>query len=95
MTEDPLSLAYGGHNLYVDLGLTAPTIAAAQAGREIAVEIQSFVGKSVINNLHRAVGQCLVYQTILDEVRAGLPLYLAVPEDAYRVCSPTNSASSC
>jgi len=60
VTEDPLALAYGGHNLYVDLGLVEPTIAATQAGREIAVEIQSFVGKSVINDLHRAVGQCLV-----------------------------------
>jgi XisH protein len=71
-------------HLYVDLGLAEPTIAATQAGREIAVEIQSFVGKSVINDLHRAVGQCLVYQTILDEIRSGLPLYLAVPEDVYR-----------
>lgn len=84
VTEDPLALAYGGHNLYVELGLVEPTIAATQAGREIAVEIQSFVGKSVINDLHRSVGQCLVYQAILDEVRSGLPLYLAVPEDVYR-----------
>lgn len=28
VTEDPLALAYRGHNLYVDLGLVEPTIAA-------------------------------------------------------------------
>ena len=53
------------------------------------------MGKSVINDLHRAVGQCLVYQMILDEIRGALPLYLAVPEDVYQsLCSPTNSVSS-
>ena len=35
-------------------------------------------GLSVTNDLHRAVGQCLIYRTVLSQVEPGVPLYLAV-----------------
>lgn len=66
------------------LGLTGSTLVAERAGREIAVEIQSFLGPSSINDLHRAVGQCLTYQTVLAEVRPGVELYMAVRQDAFQ-----------
>jgi len=41
ITDDPLHLAYGGRNLYIDLG-AEPTIGAEKQGRKIAVEIKNF-----------------------------------------------------
>lgn len=45
VTADPLRLPYGDHGRYVDLGLAGSALVAGRAGREIAVEIQSFVGR--------------------------------------------------
>ena len=84
VTDDPLRLTYGAHDLYVDLGLTGSAVVAERAGREIAVEVQSFIGQSTVNDLHRAVGQCLIYQTVLAEVRPGVALYMAVPNEAFQ-----------
>lgn len=83
ITEDPLTVMIGLQALYIDLGVEAPTIVAEQAGRKVAIEIQSFIGDSAVNDLHRAVGQFLIYQAALDAVRPGLPLYLAVPHDVF------------
>ena len=44
VTEDPLALAYGGHNLYVDLGLVEPTIAACLAVAAIAIAVTALRG---------------------------------------------------
>ena len=37
VTDDPLRLTYGEHDMYVDLGLVGSTLVAERAGREIAV----------------------------------------------------------
>jgi len=42
ITDDPLSLSYGGKDLYADLGAERSTIAAEKNGEKIAVEISSF-----------------------------------------------------
>jgi hypothetical protein len=43
ITHDPLSLSYGGKDLYIDLGAERVTIAAEREGQKIAVEIKSFL----------------------------------------------------
>lgn len=58
ITDDPLYLAYGGRNLYVDLGAERDTIAAEKDSQKIAVEIKSFLSLSPIRDLQEAVGQC-------------------------------------
>ena len=60
ITHDPLHLAYGGRNLYVDLGAEYP-IGAEKAGRKIAVEIKSFLGESDLYELGNSVGQYRLY----------------------------------
>jgi XisH protein len=40
ITDDPLTLSFGGKDLFVDLGAERPTLAAEKAGRNIAVEVQ-------------------------------------------------------
>jgi hypothetical protein len=83
ITHDPLHLAWGGRDMYVDLG--AEQLVAAEKGeRKIAVEIKSFVGASEIDDLKQAIGQYVVYRSVLAEVEAERVLYLAVPEGALR-----------
>ena len=78
ITADPLLLAYGGRDLYVDLG-AEHTIGAEKGGRKIGVEIKSFVGASDVHELEVALGQYALYRDILSEVEPDRLLYLAIP----------------
>ena len=83
ITHDPLSLSYGGRDLYVDLGAERTTIAAERDGQKIAIEIKSFLGSSPVRDLQEAVGQYQVYRSVLTEIEPGRILYLAVPQRVY------------
>ena len=82
ITDDPLHLAYGGRNVYVDLGAEQP-IGAEKEGRKIAVEIKSFVGESDVNELSGSIGQYRLYRNILTEIESERTLYLAIPLHIY------------
>src|SRR5437764_4944222 len=79
ITHDPLTLSFGGKDLFVDLGAEQATLAAEKGGRKIAVEIQSFVGPSPVRDLQEAVGQYEVYRAVLAETEPERAPYLAVP----------------
>lgn len=79
ITNDPLTLSYGGRDLYVDLGATHSTIGAARHGERIAVEIKSFLSPSVLADLELAVGQYAIYRAVLAAVDPGRKMFLAVP----------------
>jgi hypothetical protein len=83
ITDDPLRLDYGGKDHYVDLGAERATVAAEKAGQRIAVEVQSFLGRSPVRDLQEAVGQYAIYRTILAETDPGRVLYMAVTRDIY------------
>jgi hypothetical protein len=83
ITDDPLTLTYGGRDLFADLGAERDSIGAEKAGRKIAVEIQSFVSPSPVRDLQEAVGQYEVYRAVLAEMQPGRVLYLAVPYQVY------------
>lgn len=78
ITHDPLRLSWGGKDMYVDLGAER-LLAAEKGGRRIAVEIKSFVGDSVMQDLENAIGQFVVYRAVLAEIDPDRLLYLAVP----------------
>ena len=82
ITHDPYPLRYGEHNLFVDLGAEAP-IGAEKDGRKIAVEVKSFLGRSEVSDLERALGQFLLYRFLLARAEPDRSLYLAVPEETY------------
>ncbi|MEQ8463008.1 XisH family protein [Coleofasciculus sp. E1-EBD-02] len=82
LTED-YSLEYGGDRLYVDIAAEKP-IAAAKQGQKILVEVKSFLGRSFINDLERAVGQYIVYRDILIETGLDFELYLAITQGTYK-----------
>jgi XisH protein len=69
--------------MYVDLGLEREVIAAERGTEKIAVEIQSFTGRSPLNDLHHALGQYLVYRSALKDNRVDRRLYLAISSDSY------------
>jgi hypothetical protein len=79
VTHDPLTISYGGKDLFVDLGAERLTIAAEKSGERIAVEVQSFLSPSLVRDLQEAVGQYNIYRTVLAETAPDRLLYLAVP----------------
>ena len=82
ITHDPLRLKYGGKYTLVDLG--AERLLAAQKGaQKIAVEVKSFVGKSSIDDLEKALGQFTLYSDVLEENEPDRILYLAVRESVF------------
>jgi len=82
ITHDPLTLAFGGEDVFVDLG--AQRIIAAEKGlTKIAVEIKSFVGISEIHEVEVAAGQFAFYRSLLKRIEPDRKLYLAVPTDIF------------
>lgn len=66
ITHDPLKLEIGKKDLSVDLG-ASQLIGASKAESKIAVEIKSFLGKSDVDDLEKALGQYILYFDILED----------------------------
>ncbi|MEM9542249.1 MAG: element excision factor XisH family protein [Cyanobacteria bacterium P01_E01_bin.42] len=81
ITHDPYRLKLArGKNLFVDLGAER-LIAAERECEKIALEIKSFRRISEIRDLEEALGQYILYQTLLDRYDPERQLYLAIPEE--------------
>lgn len=68
--------------MYVDLGADR-LLAAEKAERRIAVEIKMFAGPSLVDDLEKAIGQCALYQDVMEVAEPGRELYLAIREAVY------------
>jgi len=84
ITNDPFRLVWGERDFYVDLGAER-IVAAEKAGRRIAVEVKSFLGASQIHDLELALGQFLLYRSILEEQEPDRVLFLAIPDEAAEI----------
>jgi len=82
ITHDPLMLRWGSTDVYIDLG-AEQLLAAEKRGQKIAVEIKSFVGRSNVDDLEKALGQYLLYHDILAQREPDRILYLAVHEGVW------------
>lgn len=82
VTHDPLFLAFGGVDLYVDIGAER-LLAASRGAEQIAVEIKSFLGSSPVTDFHAALGQFINYRLALASKDPARTLYLAVPAETY------------
>jgi len=82
ITDDPLTLSYGGKDVFVDLGAER-TIAAEKNGEKIAVEIKSFLGKSDVRDLRDAIGQYMMYRKLLQVLAYERELFLAISTDTF------------
>ena len=82
ITHDPLTLSFGDKDIYIDLGVEK-LVGAEKNGKKIAVEVKSFLGKSDVDDLEKAVGQYIVYRDVLWETKSERVLYMAVPETTF------------
>lgn len=82
ITDDPLTLQFGSRGVFVDLG-AKKLLAAEREGQRIAVEIKSFVGKSLVKDWENAIGQYTLYLKILSKKEPARTLYLAITEEIY------------
>lgn len=76
------SIKYGDDQVFVDLA-AQESITAEKAGRKIMVEVKSFSGRSVIQDLKVAVGQYMIYFPLLADTEPDYKLYLAISEYTY------------
>ena len=84
ITDDPLYVAFKGKNVEIDLG-AEPVVGATKEDELIAVEIKSFIGKSLLYSFHGALGQFINYRRMLRNTDPNRTLFLAIPIDVYRV----------
>ena len=77
ITHDPFLLVFDSERGYVDLGASL-MLAAEQGDQRIAIEIKSFIGRSLVADLEQAVGQYTIYQSWLRRVDPERALWLAV-----------------
>jgi hypothetical protein len=82
ITDDPLVLKWGQKDLYIDIG-AEELVAAEKAGRQIAVEVKSFIGPSEVEDLKNALGTHILYHDILVRIQPQRLLYLAIREEVY------------
>lgn len=82
ITHDPLRLSWGSRDMYVDLG-AEQILAAERQGQKIAVEIKSFIGLSEMDDTEKALGQYLLYRSVMSRTEPDRLLYLAVHEEVY------------
>lgn len=90
ITHAPFYLELDEKHGFVDLAAEQP-IAAQKEEEKIAVEIKSFVGKSVMNDLEKAIGQYYVYSAILEETEPDRILYLAIVDSAFTIVFNTRA----
>jgi hypothetical protein len=82
ITHDPFTVQYEKLSVFIDLGAER-IIAAERKGEKIAVEIKSFVGRSMVNDLESAIGQYILYLSFLEIIEPERSLYIAVSSAAY------------
>lgn len=82
ITHDPFRIQYKGDTLYADLGAEKP-IAAQRGNLKIVIEVKVFNAPSPFTELERALGQYILYRTLMATAYPEYELFLAVPEDAY------------
>ncbi|MEL7163215.1 MAG: element excision factor XisH family protein [Bacteroidota bacterium] len=83
ITHDPYKLSEEIMRYEVDFG--AEQMFAAEKGPEkIAVEVKNFLGPSLVNELHRTVGQYVNYRAILRKQEEDRHLFVAIPRHAWK-----------
>lgn len=83
ISKDPLRI-YISDSDYMEIDLAAESLFTAEKeGIKIAVEVKSFVRKSLISAFHEAIGQYLDYQSALEDTDPDRKVYLAIPEDTF------------
>ncbi|MCU0238561.1 MAG: hypothetical protein MUC29_03895 [Pyrinomonadaceae bacterium] len=82
ITHDPYPLKIGSRDLFIDIG-AEQVLAAEKDNQKIAVEIKSFLGKSLIDDAQDALGQLLMYKSMLEKKEPDRKLFLAITNEVF------------
>ncbi|MBN4005979.1 XisH family protein [Nostoc sp. LPT] len=82
ITADPYPIKYEEVKLFADLA-GEKTIAASREGKQIVIEIKSFLSRSPMRDFETALGQYLIYKAFLSLEYPEKQLYLAIGEIIY------------
>ncbi|MEH2180635.1 XisH family protein [Nostoc sp.] len=82
ITADPYPIKYEEVKLFADLA-GEKTIAASREGKQIVIEIKSFLSRSPMRDFETALGQYLIYKALLSLEYPEQQLYLAISEIIY------------
>ncbi|MEM6699993.1 MAG: element excision factor XisH family protein [Bacteroidota bacterium] len=82
ITKEHYFLPIGKKKAYADIA-AEKVIAATKGKDKILVEIKSFVGKSEMTDLQKALGQYGLYTVALEDKEPERKLFLAIPRETY------------
>ncbi len=82
ITHDPYTIQYDNTRVYADLG-AEKAIAAEKDKRKIVVEIKSFLGLPIMDDLENALDKFVLYRSILRVIEPARQVYLAVSDETF------------
>ncbi|MGK7927687.1 MAG: XisH family protein [Spirulina sp.] len=81
--RDPYTIKYEEIQLFADL-LAGRTLEVERNGEQILVEIKSFLGRSPMREFETALGQYIIYRTLLKSVLPEAKVYLGISRSIYQ-----------
>lgn len=81
---DPYTIRYEGLKLFTDLA-GKKLFSAQKDDTNIIVEIKSFLNNSPVHEFQCALGQYILYRTLLAEIHPDYQLYLAIEQEIYEI----------
>lgn len=82
ITAENMRLPWGGTQTYIDI-IAEEVFVAEKEGRKIAVEVKSFIGKSNLSELEKAIGQFIIYRIAMRREEPDRQLFIAINEKIY------------
>ncbi|PSF31378.1 XisH protein [Aphanothece hegewaldii CCALA 016] len=83
ITADPYYIIYKQLRLVADIGAER-SLAAQRGDEKIVIEVKSFISRSFIYDLERAVGQYIIYRNFLTKTAPEHEIYLALSQLVYQ-----------
>jgi hypothetical protein len=84
ITHDPYGLQLEKDNYEVDLAAERNVVGAVKAGELVAVEIKSFLSKSILHEFGNAYGQFDMYRLLMADKEPDRRLYIGLGLDMYK-----------
>ena len=82
IVRDPYTIRYEGLKLFADLK-GKKLFSAQKEDTNIVVEIKSFLSLSLIHEFQCALGQYILYRTLLAHINPNCHLYLAIEQEVH------------
>ncbi|HIK03481.1 MAG TPA: XisH family protein [Trichormus sp. M33_DOE_039] len=83
ITADPYTIKYEKVQLFADL-LADRTLEIERNGQQIVVEIKIFITRSPMREFETALGQYIIYRTLLKTIFPETKIYLAIGTTIYQ-----------